>query len=1740
MEQDEWDRPAEQAVDASGEDAVVVRVFGGMAVHHGDEPVSIGRGKQRRLLALLAIRTGSVVSVDWLAEYLWADDDRPAAPIPAIRTYLSRMRQRLPESARDWIQTEGGGYRFEAPPVQVEHLRFSILRERARQARDAQDPGTARAQLAEALMLWRGEPFRELEDLDWAIPEIERLRADHLEVIEERWEADLALGRHTQITGELAAFTAEHGLRDRAARQHALALHRSGRTAEALRVLDGHRRQLVDETGLDPSPAISELEQALLAGDRSLDVETVGRPLRGYRLIDEVGSGAFAVVWRGVQPSVNREVAIKQIRAELASRPDFIRRFEAEAHLIARIEHPHIVPLIDFWRDPDSAYLVMRWLSGGTLERRLDDGPLSVAETLILAQQMCGALGAAHRHGIIHCDVKAGNILFDETNNAFLTDFGIALEAKVSGDAGASISTGSPAYSAPEQLRREHLGPEADVFSLGVVLFECLTGSLPFHRSGSVRELIEQQLNTDYPTLMELRADVPAWLSKAVAKATAKNPADRYSSAADFAKALAEPDSSPWSDSGDAASAPVENPYKGLRAFDVGDSADFFGREGLVNQFIDRLSGTSLPARCLVVVGPSGSGKSSVVRAGLLPALQAGAVPGSQHWFTTTMVPGATPFEALEAALLRVSVNPPDSLLTQLEDGKRGILRGIRRCLASDDDTVLLVVDQFEELFTNSTDAEAHRFLDALAVAVMDPASPLRIIVTLRADYYDRPLGHPAFAWILDDTAVNLKPLAPDELEAAMVEPARRVGVDFEPGLITRIAADTVGQPAPLPLLQFALSELFDRRVGDQLTIDAYDQFGGVTGALAAGAEGIFSTATGPQRAAIRSVFGRLVNPVADSSDLRRRVRLSDFGDDPASTWVLDAFGAARLLSFDRDPTTREPTVEVAHEALLRAWPRLVAWLDEDVDLLRGAHAVSAAARAWDDSGREVSDLYRGGRLLNAAELASVAPGLLSAADLEYVEASRAAEEEERRAEARRVARLRRMVMGIGAALVLALLAGGLAVREQRRTEQQRQAAVVATESAELATLISRSAAATDDDPTVAILLALEAHRRAPGAPTEQALVNALGSSGIPNRVAAWPELTVPAPGCEAADFVTASSVNSDGTQEFGVVEGELVSRDLMTGTITEHGPAPEPCVFWLADESKNRRWAGSYDGLRMWFAPYDGPWGEPMSFGVPTSIRSSSFTPTGNLVAYSYSVGTAFLTLLDDQTGEQTGTSFAAGSLTGRITVSPDGKHVAIGVATAGSGAATSAETVILDGQTGEEVFRLPDDSTSIPSTHTFDVVTQELLVGYEDGAIVTVDLASGEVLARVESSATAGFSSLDVGSDGLVVALSPSQIELVDRRSGPIGAASDVRDASTAIVGPDDLIVVVASDGGVEILDLDGNALIEQLIDVDPLAAVAIGDGRIATVRNPGGTPTVIDLSTQVQAALNLVSSDGDPYAPIGLWPAPDGVWALDADDTLTRWRGDQQVERLDLPGSTLSWKEAFGAFASLTASAFDGQSALLYSLDDNDPGLVLKIPNQDAIAVHPSRSGGMHIVTKDATVRTYDSDGNEMGSVSIAVDGWSTSELGFITQNNFIAVDATTGRLAVGSDSGVVLVDPLTGDVVELAGTSDATNLQFVRQGDFLAITSRDGAVRLWDPNSGFSVGTVWNGSGLGGAGSWYDDETESLWVNTSGAVVQVPLDPAMWVQRACRAVGRDLTQAEWEQFVTGEGPPQSACR
>ncbi len=1721
----------------------LIRVFGGVGVEGDDGPISIGGPKQRRLLALLAIRDGSVVSIDWLAEYLWGDDERPEATAPAIRTYLSRLRQAFPEVAQDWIETVPSGYRLDAPVEALEHRRFAARRAEATHAREVGDPLTAHTKLGEALALWRGEPFRDLDDLDWARADIERLHLDRLEMLEERWEAALALGRHTQITGELAAFTAEHDHRDRAAQQYALALHRSGRTAEALRVISDFRRRLAEQSGLDPSAGMLELERALLAGDPSLGVEKLGRPLRGYRLLEEVGAGAFSIVWRGEQPSVNREVAIKQIRAELASQPEFIRRFEAEAHLVARLEHPHIVPLIDYWRDPDSAYLVMRWLRGGTLERRLDDGPLSVDDTLVLARQIGGALSTAHDQGIIHRDVKTANILFDEQGNAFLGDFGIALEAADSAGPEAALSPGSPLYASPEQIRGQRLGPQADVFSLAVVIYECITGSLPVTPGARVEELVERQLNVAHPRLGELRSDVPQHVSDAVARATEKDPEDRFSSVDELLVALEARASGAVA--GIAAATPpiaadLDNPYLGLRAFDDVDSDRFFGRDRLVSAMVARLSGDSVASRCLVVVGPSGSGKSSVVRAGLIPSLRTGAVEGANEWFSTTMVPGDDPYEALETALLRVAVNPPASLLEQLRDGPRGILRTVRRCLADDGDILLLLVDQFEEVFLGRAAADADEFLHALAVAVEDPTSPLRLVATLRADYYHRPLEHATFASILTAAAIDVTPLAPDELEQAIVEPVAQLGLRFEPGLVARIASEAVGQPSPLPLLQYTLLELFDRRPQSEtfLTADAYEEIGGLTGALAARADALFESADEPQRAAIRSVFGRLTDPSGASADLRRRVPVADLGADPAAAWVVEQFAAARLLTLDRDPSTREPTVEVAHEALLREWPRLVRWLDEDRNLLRTTDAIATAATAWADGGRSDADLYRGDRLAAALDVALAHPDRLRPIDSEFVEASRAAEADARELEQRRVRRLRRLVAGTAAALVVALVAGGIAFTQQRRAddeadaarvaaadaEEQTELAVEAAESAELSTIMARSAASVRDDPDLGLLLALEANRRSPSAETEQAVLSALGSSSLA-ILASFPPLHEPP--CEW------STMGSDGLITTATPGGQLVSRDVLSGELREHGPAPAECLQWIGDEELDRKIAFSEnDDGRFWAGPFDGPFDTMRTFDAPTTGIMSSLRPTGRYYVMSFpDDGPPEFSLLDDRTLETVGEPVSGGQNFFTPEVNDDGSLVALSFGTPfrpeGDG-----ELIVLDGVTGEERLRVV---TPIPMNEVvFDEAGSALLGTTFDGRLLTIDLNTGDVVGDVEITATSPPSDMEVGADGLVSIVSAGQLELVDRNAGPVGEPVELRNVVDARLRPDGLVLSIEPGGATAVVAPASNSLAERFYDIDPFSWSTLHDGFAATnqsvtERSGTGSPEVIDLATGERSTIEFATPDGARYDSIVAEPAGDGIWTFGFGPDVSFWRNGTLVSSVDLPGEPLSWARFDDRWAFLSGD--DGEEIVhVVALDPAGPTIAQSIEVPGGLAVHPAPDGGLYVVDDGGTLLVFDADGDLVREI----------ETGLVDVGT-LAVEPVSGRVALASwFVGAAIVDPTTGEVRELADFESVAGVGFARDGQYLALTNVDGTVRLWDVERDVSAGLVWDGSGVNvAAPSWYDADADSIWVTTSGQIIEIPLDPEVWVDKACAVVGRDFTDDEWDRLVPGDEAVQSAC-
>jgi hypothetical protein len=257
--------------------------------------------------------------------------------------------------------------------------------------------------------------------------------------------------------------------------------------------------------------------------------------------------------------------------------------------------------------------------------------------------------------------------------------------------------------------------------------------------------------------------------------------------------------------------------------FSEADADDFFGRDALVDRLIGRLAEPVEGSRFLAVVGPSGSGKSSVVRAGLIPTLRQGALPGSDHWFYVEMLPGAHPMEELEAALLRIAVNPPHSLLELLQRDEEGLYRTVTSLLPDDETELVLVVDQMEEVFTLVEDESARdHFLRSLVAAVQDPRTRLRLIATLRADFYDRPLSYPGLAELMRRRSETVVPLTPEELERAIGGPADRVGAVPELALVAEMVADVSDRPGTLPLLEYALTELFERRRDGALTLAAY------------------------------------------------------------------------------------------------------------------------------------------------------------------------------------------------------------------------------------------------------------------------------------------------------------------------------------------------------------------------------------------------------------------------------------------------------------------------------------------------------------------------------------------------------------------------------------------------------------------------------------------------------------------------------------------------------------------------------------------------------------------------------------------------------------------------------------------------------------------------------------------------------------------------------------------------------
>jgi WD40 repeat protein len=507
-------------------------------------------------------------------------------------------------------------------------------------------------------------------------------------------------------------------------------------------------------------------------------------------------------------------------------------------------------------------------------------------------------------------------------------------------------------------------------------------------------------------------------------------------------------------------------PYIGLTAFQPDDADRFFGRSRLVRELVAKVD----EHRLVVVFGASGSGKSSVLRAGLVAAALAREQP------VVVCVPGAHPVRELAVRIAALTGKSAPSLNTEFAAYRENLHLRVRQSLVERqlDTDLLLVVDQFEEVFTLCRDpAERAAFIDALTTAANAETSRTKVVLGVRADFLGHCGQHPGLADALRSSHLLVGPMTSDELREAIVEPAAGTGCQVESALVTRLVLDAAAQPAVLPLVSHALLETWHRRRGLALTLAGYEEVGGVQHAIARTAEQVYLAFDDDRRRAAKQVFLRLIAVGEGTEDTKRRVELDEVTDPD----VLAELADARLVTLDRD------TVELAHEALIRNWPRLSAWIAEDRDGLRVRRALTEAAQGWESLDRDPGALYRGTRLALAREWAADRQTELTAREADFLDAGVEAEESVLRLGRRRTRRLRQLVGLLVVLLVVASSALVYAFRAERSATEQRNIAAARQ-------VISEAATLRETNPALAAQLNLAAYRLAPLRASRDALLN--------------------------------------------------------------------------------------------------------------------------------------------------------------------------------------------------------------------------------------------------------------------------------------------------------------------------------------------------------------------------------------------------------------------------------------------------------------------------------------------------------------------------------------------------------------------------------------------------------------------------------------------------------------------------
>jgi DNA-binding SARP family transcriptional activator/WD40 repeat protein len=1485
---------------------VFLRVLGALSAEVGASPLplQIPGAKERTLLGRLVAAGGRVVSVDVLADDLW-DGNPPPTARKSLQAHVVRLRsalepQRPLGSPGRYVVRRGDGYALSLNPTDVD-ASLATAQAAAGRAALGHDPERARSLLLETEALWRGEPYADWPQAPWALAERQRLRAVRVAVRETRLDADLALGRHHEVVAELEGLLADDAAHEGWAARLMLALYRSGRQADALAVARRVRRELAQELGVDASPALRQMEQAVL--EHAEEIQLRPRPI-----------------------------------------------------------------------------------------------------------------------------------------------------------------TATP------------------------------PAPLPAH-------------------------DVC--------------------------------------------------PYRGLSPYREADADVFYGRGSAIRTLLARAAA----ARLVVVSGPSGAGKSSLVLAGLLPKLAGGALPGSAGWRPVVITPGASPVDRLAA------------LTPAGEDGH-----------AAEPPSVLLVVDQLEELWTAGAGRdEREAFLDTI-VGMLADGVIVRAVLTVRADHVGRLSEHAEIADAAADGMVLVPPLTESELREVVEEPARAAGLAVEPDLVDAVLRDVHGRPGALPLLSTALVATWERRRGSCLTLAGYLEAGGATAALARTAETALTSLDEPGQSLARRLLVRLAATGESGGVVRRRVPLAELGLDGADgeqrRGVVEAFVSRRLLTIDAGH------LEVTHEALLTAWPRFAAWLAEDAMGRAVRTHLAPEARDWDAAGRPEDRLYRGARLAAAQEWLSRPDADPSPVEREFVAASTARSEAEL-AQAREQAlreragrrRTRRLAAVLAVACVLALAAGGLAVQRQQQADE-----------GALRSDANRLAAASANAPALdtSLLLAAQAYRTLRTPETEDGLLAADVRYRQVGRI------------YRAAGIARHVAVAPDRRTLYAHARQEVAAWDLATGLRQVLLRYPSVDAY-PTDVETNPATAGRHAGSVAVVVP-------PDPAGGSSTVRL--LEPDGRT---RWTLGS------DELGGWPLSAEFTA-----------DGRELWVEAVTGYGGPSPVDRVKAVDVGTGR-VDATPF-ATPIPSLSPYD----SWLSGIAKGAgrflvgdasneqVGVVDMRTRRTTwLNLEGRAVSQVQLVEGGALGLAAdgamhwyphGATRATQELRDHASQVGAVATDAAGGVLVSAGTDRRVVVhkMQADGRWASADVltghQGNVL-DVAVSADGSRAYSTSEdqtivewdltdrfrfGRIIPqVRDPA-SPTGLPA---IQGAASLVGSPPLLVVPVfhGTSPGPQGEWHTAAvfidpgNGAVTDWVNLRTApESAGVPPAAVAVSPDGGRiavtaqFATSVLEASTHHPLAVFALplvDGTAYGLAGPVPEPVRAAAW-SKDGSRLLLGTGGFGASAAATGR--GAV-VVVDTKTWRPLRRLLDGAAVTtvVASPDGRsLAVGQGSRVVVLDAATYTVRRtLAATGPVASTAFSRDSSWLAAVGGSKRLDVWDvwsgrpvladapyfAGEGASVGwkdrsTVIYG-GTDGRGVLFDVDRAVVrgvplpifrdggggqvlvapsmgsevallpgWREDGGATLKegvvYSVDPADWLARVCDVVGRDLTAAEWATYEPGL-PYQRTC-